>query len=97
MTVHPIIVVAAALALSACSKNESANDVQANTPVPETMGNQATSNDMMANGLCEGAGCNGDMNAMMGNRATMSGMPANSNAAVDEHVVYHDNGVVENQ
>ena len=82
-----MVMLAAVLALPACSKN-TPNEVQANTMGPGMMANGDV-NAMMGNGMMG----NGMMsNGMMGNRPATSSMPVpGTNPA--EHIVHHDNGV----
>ena len=91
-----LLAVAASCVLVACSQTDQNNEVQAGN-----MSMNAMHNDMMGNGMCSGAACDNGMmdNGMMSNGMTggttngsaSSGMPADSNAAVNEHIVHHDN------
>ena len=86
-----IIATAALASLAGCSRTDQSNEqVQAaNTATPmENMHNQMMANGMMANGMME----NGMMGGgMANNAASSSGMPADSNAAVNEHLAHHEN------
>ena len=90
-----ILAAAAVAAISGCSRSDQSNSEVQATNMPAPM--NAMHNEMMANGMCSGGQCSNDMmaNGMMGgssaNTGASSGMPANGNAAVNEHVAHHEN------
>ena len=91
MTMRRKAAVLMVLLLAACSRGEGANEqVQANS---DMMGNGMMPNGMMTNGMMT----NGMMaNGMMSDQPS-SGVPADQNAAENEHAVHHEKTVTTNE